>query len=84
MHVLNNYTHLQTIACIQNQCKAKLELTFRAWIFDPASVTVFPALLTAEYKKLPKDLAPARALLCTKIKLIYVKTNCIIKPDWKK
>lgn len=38
------------------------------WIFDPASVTVFPALLTAEYKKLPKDLAPAKALLCTGIK----------------
>lgn len=45
------------------------------WIFDPASVTVLPALFTAEYKKLPKDLAPAKALLCTGIKNSWNKLN---------
>lgn len=34
-------------------------------IFAPASLTVFPALFTALYKKLPIDLAPCRALVDT-------------------
>lgn len=44
------------------------ELTFSSTvflIFMLASLTVFPALFTAEYKKLPKDFAPIIALFDT-------------------
>jgi len=34
-------------------------------ILAPASLTVFPALFTALYKKLPIDFAPCRALVDT-------------------
>lgn len=46
------------------------QLTFSSTvflIFALASLTVLPALFTAEYKKLPMDLAPARALFDTRI-----------------
>jgi len=36
----------------------------------PASLTVFPALFTALYKKLPIDFAPWRALFDTEKKII--------------
>lgn len=42
-----------------------------------ASLTVFPALLTAEYKKLPKDFAPIIALFDTETnKTQHNAINC--------
>lgn len=43
-------------------------LTFSPTVFlilAPASLTVFPALFTALYKKLPIDFAPCKALVDT-------------------
>lgn len=43
-------------------------LTFSSTVFlilAPASLTFAPALLTAEYRKLPNDFAPATALVVT-------------------
>lgn len=57
-------------------------LTFSPTVFfilAPASLTVFPALFTALYKKLPIDFAPCKALIETgniKKKKIF-KKNCI-------
>lgn len=36
-----------------------------SFILALASLTLAPALFTAEYKKLPRDLAPATALVVT-------------------
>jgi len=50
-------------------------------ILAPASLTVFPALLTALYKKLPIDFAPCKALVDTE--KTKNKNDIIIKKAMK-
>lgn len=52
-------------------------------IFAPASLTVFPALFTALYKKLPIVFAPWRALVDT-INIKYILFNEQVKKEIKK
>lgn len=59
-------------------------LTFSSTVFlilALASLTLAPALFTAEYKKLPRDLAPATALVVTvddTLLLLLRLCNCVV------